>query len=133
MKQLLILGLLPLAMLYAAAPPYAIINARVVTHGGVAEKTTIILRDGRIETIGPGIALPPDVRVFDAQGLNVYPGLIDAATHYGLPVPATAAPAPPPGPANSPDRYLRPKPWGVSPEISTAVRVVATAQPESRG
>lgn len=44
----------------------------------------ILLADGKIATIGGGLTAPADAAVFDADGLEVYPGFVDAHTHIGL-------------------------------------------------
>lgn len=47
-----------------------------------AEPGDILIRDGIIAQAGaPGMAAPEDARVFDAAGLLVHPGLINAHTH----------------------------------------------------
>jgi imidazolonepropionase-like amidohydrolase len=45
---------------------------------------TIVLRDGRIEALGPNVTPPGDATVIDGTGLFVYPGMIDAGTQLGL-------------------------------------------------
>lgn len=45
----------------------------------------VIVRDGLIEAVGAGIAIPADAAVIDAKGGHVYPGLIDAQTSLGFP------------------------------------------------
>jgi imidazolonepropionase-like amidohydrolase len=60
---------------------YAIKDARVVVESGnVLPKATIIIRDGLIADIGPGVAIPVDAAVTDGKGLTVYPGFVDAAS-----------------------------------------------------
>ena len=44
----------------------------------------ILLADGKIAAIGGGLTAPADATVFDADGLEVYPGFVDAHTHIGL-------------------------------------------------
>ena len=44
----------------------------------------ILLADGKIAAIGSGLTAPADAAVFDADGLEVYPGFVDAHTHIGL-------------------------------------------------
>ena len=47
-------------------------------------KADILLADGKIAAIGSGLIAPADAAVFDADGLEVYPGFVDAHTHIGL-------------------------------------------------
>ena len=45
-------------------------------------KADILIEDGKIKAIGTDLAA--DGEVFDAEGLDVYPGFIDAHAHLGL-------------------------------------------------
>ena len=47
-------------------------------------KADILLADGKIAAIGTDLTSPADAAVFDADGLEVYPGFVDAHTHIGL-------------------------------------------------
>ena len=59
---------------------HAITNATVITSPGEQiENATIIIKDGIITSVGSDVAPPADARVWDAEGLMVYPGLIDPA------------------------------------------------------
>jgi imidazolonepropionase-like amidohydrolase len=51
---------------------------------GTLEGTDVLIRDGKISQIGKNITAPPGVRVIDATGLYVMPGIIDAHSHAGL-------------------------------------------------
>ena len=76
----------------AHAQSYAITNARIITVSGAPiEKGTVVVRNGLIEAVGANLKAPADAQVFDATGLTVYPGFIDALTNLGLPAarPAT--------------------------------------------
>jgi imidazolonepropionase-like amidohydrolase len=67
----------------AQAPgPTAIINASVVNvrTGQVTPHTTVVLRDGKIASVGTAPATA-GATVIDARGRFVVPGLIDAHTH----------------------------------------------------
>lgn len=68
----------------AAAPPepLALTHAHVlnVRDGRVLSNVTLVLRDGRIESVGSGPA-PAGVPTLDLRGRYVLPGLIDAHTH----------------------------------------------------
>jgi imidazolonepropionase-like amidohydrolase len=62
--------------------PLALVNATVVNvrDGKIAANATIVLRDGRIASVGTGAA-PAGVKAIDLKGKYVVPGLIDAHTH----------------------------------------------------
>ena len=56
-----------------------------VGNGQVLENATIAVDNGKIIQIGQNIPIPADdVKVFDAQGKQVYPGLILPVTDLGL-------------------------------------------------
>jgi imidazolonepropionase-like amidohydrolase len=64
---------------------FALTNARIETvTQGVIERGTVVIRDGVIEAVGAGVAVPADAEVVDASGLTVYPGFIDGGTRLGL-------------------------------------------------
>lgn len=44
----------------------------------------ILLAGGKIAGIGTDLTAPADAEIFDADGLDVYPGFVDAHTHVGL-------------------------------------------------
>lgn len=72
------------------APEYKgllfITNGTVHTgNGQVLENTTIQVSNGKIEKIGANIPIPQDdVKVFDAKGRHIYPGLILSDCDLGL-------------------------------------------------
>ena len=47
-------------------------------------KADILLADGKIAAIGTDLTAPADAVIFDADGLDVFPGFVDAHTHIGL-------------------------------------------------
>ncbi len=54
-------------------------------NGQVLDNTTIQVNNGKIEKIGSNLPIPAgDVKVFDATGKHVYPGLILSNTSTGL-------------------------------------------------
>ena len=58
---------------------HALVGARVVTGPGqVLDNATIVIRDGLIQSVGRGTDAPAGARVWDLDGLTVYPGFIDA-------------------------------------------------------
>ncbi len=54
-----------------------------VTKGTLTD-TDVLIKDGKIAQVGKGIAAPQGVRVIDATGLFVMPGIIDAHSHIAL-------------------------------------------------
>ena len=46
--------------------------------------TDILLAGGKIAGIGTDLTAPANAEIFDADGLDVYPGFVDAHTHIGL-------------------------------------------------
>ena len=64
---------------------YAITHAKIFTLAGAPiDDGTLVIKDGKIAAIGEGITVPSDVKVIDAKGLQVYPGLFDSITQMGL-------------------------------------------------
>jgi imidazolonepropionase-like amidohydrolase len=68
--------------LAASVEPLALTNASVVDvrDGKIRSGVTLVLRDGRIESIGAGLA-PAGLRTVDVRGRYLVPGLVDAHTH----------------------------------------------------
>ena len=64
----------------------AIHNAKIVpVSGPVIAKGTVVLRNGLIEQVGENVQAPADAWVVDAEGMTVYPGLIDGLSTVGIP------------------------------------------------
>ncbi|HEY3840225.1 MAG TPA: amidohydrolase family protein, partial [Bryobacteraceae bacterium] len=60
----------------------AIKGARVFDGTGAPVfQATVIIRDGKIEAVGPEIAIPAGARVIDAGGKTLLPGIFDLHTH----------------------------------------------------
>ncbi|MBI3818440.1 MAG: amidohydrolase family protein [Planctomycetes bacterium] len=45
---------------------------------------TVLIENGAITALGPGLPAPSDYKVIDAKGLYIYPGMIDAISRVGL-------------------------------------------------
>ena len=64
---------------------FAITNARIITvSGATIERGTLIIKDGKIESLGANVTVPSSAEKIDGTGLSVYPGMIDAGTNLGL-------------------------------------------------
>jgi imidazolonepropionase-like amidohydrolase len=64
---------------------HAFINADIVPRAGDRmEDATLVIRDGRIETIGKNAVVPEGAIVHDCEGLTIYPSFIDIYTNYGV-------------------------------------------------
>jgi len=63
----------------------AIKNGKVMTPTqGILTKATILIKDSKIQEVGPDIRIPDNVKVIDAHGCVITPGLIDSHSHLGL-------------------------------------------------
>jgi imidazolonepropionase-like amidohydrolase len=70
------------------APPkgaLVFVGARVLDGTGASpiEGATLIVRDGRVEALGPGLQVPPGSERVDLRGKTIVPGLINAHGHVG--------------------------------------------------
>lgn len=64
----------------------ALTNARVVPEPGrVIENATVLLRDGRIESVGSGLRIPAGFEIRDLGGATVFAGFVEPITTLGLP------------------------------------------------
>jgi len=64
---------------------YYIQNAFVVQKPGtVLPNTSILIKDGLIQSVGSNIKIPFDAKVIDADSMYVYAGFIDACSHSGI-------------------------------------------------
>ena len=79
-------------VLFAALPLLAASDDSFMIRGAVVhpvsgpeiENGSIIVRDGKIVGVGKNLSVPKGVRVIEAKGMHVYPGMIDSATEMGL-------------------------------------------------
>lgn len=68
-------------------------DARLIDGSGAAplEHVDVLVRDGTIEQVGPGIPAPEGARVVELGGRTLLPGFIDAHVHLGFSPPANYA------------------------------------------
>lgn len=71
------------------APAAYVLKGVTVVHADGRREVgvTLLVRDGRLERLGPDVAVPADARVLEGDSLYVYPGLVDAQgdAKYELP------------------------------------------------
>jgi len=67
---------------------YLIKNAFVVQKPGtILPKTSVLIKDGMIKSVGANVSVPFDAEVIDADSMYVYAAFIDACSHAGIPKP----------------------------------------------
>lgn len=82
---LLVVGNLNIASFAQSKGDVLIRNATVMTAvRGTLEGTDILVQNGKISKIGKGLSAPAGVRVIDATGKYVTPGIIDCHSHSML-------------------------------------------------
>ena len=65
---------------------YAFTHATIVKDGGASlTDATLIMKDGRIVSVGTGLAVPAGAVEVDCKGKYIYPSFIDIYTDYGTP------------------------------------------------
>ena len=89
MKKIFLIGWMSCLGLSASAQiekgSMLIKNGTVLTiTKGTLASTDVLVRDGKIAQIGKNIAAPAGMKVIDASGLFVMPGIIDAHSHIAL-------------------------------------------------
>lgn len=66
----------------------ALVGARIITVNNdnmVYENGTIIVRENKIEAVGPSdkIKVPADAKIYDMKGKTIMPGMVDVHAHIG--------------------------------------------------
>jgi imidazolonepropionase-like amidohydrolase len=72
---------------FAAAQDNSVLIRNVTIHpvtGPDVQNGSVLVIDGKIAEIGPKLAARGGARVVDGRGLQLYPGMINAATNVGL-------------------------------------------------
>jgi imidazolonepropionase-like amidohydrolase len=83
-SRLAIAGALAIAA-PAAADTIAITDATIYQRSDKKlDGATLVIRDGKIAEVGPGVAVPAGATRIDGKGKTVTAGLIDASTQLGL-------------------------------------------------
>jgi imidazolonepropionase-like amidohydrolase len=64
---------------------HALTGGRVVVAPGRPPiEATVVIRDGLVEAVGPGVRPPTGARLWDVSGHTIYPGFIDAHADLGF-------------------------------------------------
>lgn len=86
MIRVLAAALLAGAALPAGAETIAIVNGIVATGdgSGPVQGATVVIRDSRVVAAGPGVRVPADARIVDANGKWVTPGIVAGFSRLGL-------------------------------------------------
>ncbi len=67
---------------------YAFTNATIVTNAQTTlQNATLVIKQGKIESVGSNVAVPKDAVVIDCKGKYIYPSFIDVFSDYGIAVP----------------------------------------------
>jgi len=68
------------------APALALVHGFVIDGTGRAQvrNGTVLVREGRIDAVGPSVSVPRDAEVVDIAGHTVVPGLFDVHVHITL-------------------------------------------------
>lgn len=85
-------GMLVLALSTTAFGPAPVSGQDLLIKGGTVltitngdlENTDVLIRGGKVAEIGQNLEAPSDVRVIDATGKFVMPGIIDSHSHMGI-------------------------------------------------
>ncbi len=65
---------------------YAFKNATIhQAPGQVVKNATLVIKEGKIEAVGAGVAIPAGAVEFDLKGKHIYPSFIDIFAGYGIP------------------------------------------------
>jgi len=67
---------------------YAFTNATIVKDvQGTLTNATLVIREGKIVSVGNSVTIPKDAVVIDCSGKFIYPSFIDIYSDYGVPLP----------------------------------------------
>ena len=63
----------------------AITNAKIyVIPSQVIEKGTLLIKDGKVVSVGASVTIPENTQVFDVSGKSIYPSFIDMYSNFGI-------------------------------------------------
>jgi imidazolonepropionase-like amidohydrolase len=69
----------------AESTTFAFTNATIyVTHNEVVKKGTLLIKDGKVVSIGKSVKIPKGTKTIDLSGKTIYPSFIDIYSDFGL-------------------------------------------------
>jgi imidazolonepropionase-like amidohydrolase len=81
LTRFVLLSLVAAGSLPAQRAPVLFQHVRVFDGTAVVPNADVVIQNGKIQTVGTGLAAPPDARIVDGTGKTLLPGLIDAHAH----------------------------------------------------
>lgn len=86
MRRLGLLGMLLAGCAWAGANDTVLIRNATVhpVSGPKQDNVSVLVVDGKIAEIGPKVSAKGKIKVIDAKGLHVYPGMIDSGSPVGM-------------------------------------------------
>lgn len=92
-RILIVFGLLLVPVAARAQPAIAFVNATIHTAAGEPiPRGVLVIRDGKIVSVGPAAGVPADAKIVDLKGAVIIPGIVDTHSHVGI-YPKPAVPA----------------------------------------
>ena len=71
---------------------FAFTNATIyVTHNKVVTNGTLLIKDGKVLSIGKSVKIPEGTKTIDLSGKTIYPSFIDIYSDFGLAKPERTA------------------------------------------
>ena len=65
---------------------YAFTNATIIVDPQTTlQNATLLVRNGRVEAVGPNVSVPAGTVVTDLKGKRIYPALVEIDSDYGMP------------------------------------------------
>lgn len=84
-KLTLILSILLVFFSISAAQDLVLKGGTILTiTQGTIQNGTVLIQDGKIAAVGKDISIPEGIKVIDARGKYIMPGIIDSHTHIAL-------------------------------------------------
>ncbi len=74
---------------------YAFVNATIHTSpNNMVEDATMVIKDGKIISVGAGVTVPQNAVIHDMDGKHIYPSFIEIFSNYGMPDPKSVGQRP---------------------------------------